>query len=149
MLMDDIASPADPPLDSAIDAPEAPPDIAVARLDAAGVYQGIDTIKLCQLTPEHVPLPDGCDLPPGRYFWDREKATFLPISIPQQLGAEAPAALNALAWALLAEFGAGTYVPEPCLDWLDFYIRSVDFSAPGAGADRALLADYIQKRRPQ
>lgn len=118
----------------------------VAKLDADGVYQGVDAIPSSAVTDEHVPLPGGCDLPPGRYFWSREKSTFLPLASPQQRAVEAPIALNALAWALLAMDGAGMRLSRPCLDWLDVYIKTIDFGIPGGEVDGALLNGYLQKR---
>ena len=50
----------------------------VAVLDEDGVYQGMQDIPLSALTPDHVHLPDGCDLPPGRYWWDAKNKTFMP-----------------------------------------------------------------------
>jgi hypothetical protein len=44
--------------------------IKAARLDALGVYQGIDVLDdPSHLTPEHLPQITECDLPPGRYRW--------------------------------------------------------------------------------
>lgn len=126
--------------------PESPPTVAVAILDSAGVYHGIEQIPADRVTDDHVLLPDGCDLPLGRYFWDRDQATFMPLANPQQRAVEAPVALNALAWGLLAMHGAGMRLSRPCLDWLDFYINTIDFGIPGVEVDGALLADYMQKR---
>jgi hypothetical protein len=61
------------------DTPDAPRRMQVARLDADGVFQGVEEIDLAQLTVDHVPLPDGCDLPPGRYRWLPERQAFWPI----------------------------------------------------------------------
>jgi len=101
--------------------------VAVARLDADGVYHGTDEIPDDQVTDDHVLLPDGCDLPLGKYAWDRDKASFVPLANPQQRAESAPLALNALAWLLLAQWDAGTVLPPPCLEWLDFYIKTIDF----------------------
>ena len=59
--------------------PEKPKTTRVAVLDDTGVYQGMQDIPLADLTPDHIHLPDGCDLPPGRYRWDSENKTFIPI----------------------------------------------------------------------
>ena len=58
---------------------DAPPAVAVARFDAGGVYQGIETIDAAAVTPAHVLLPDGCDLPPNKYFWHAERGCFWPL----------------------------------------------------------------------
>lgn len=126
--------------------PETPPTVAVARLDADGVYHGIDQIAVDQVSDDHVLLPDGCDLPPGKYFWDRTAKSFMPLANPQQRAIEAPVALNALAWGLLAMHGAGMRLSRPCLDWLDFYIKTIDFGIPGTEIDRGLLQDYLTER---
>lgn len=52
---------------------------AIAVLDEDGVYQGLREIPLNDLAPDHVHLPDGCDLPPGRYKWDADVKAFMPI----------------------------------------------------------------------
>lgn len=52
--------------------------VQVARLDADGVYQGIDLIEQGAVTQQHVLLPDGCDLPPGKYYWDEGLRAFMP-----------------------------------------------------------------------
>lgn len=58
----------------------APPSmVQIALLDADGVYQGIGEIDESEVTQEHVMLPDGCDLPVGKYFWDDVNKTFMPI----------------------------------------------------------------------
>lgn len=125
-------------------APEPPPAlIAVARLDAEGIYQGIDLIPADQVAADHVPLPDGCDLPPGRYAWDRAQKTFAPLASPQQRAVEAPVALNALAWGLLAQYDTGMVLPPPCLDWLDYYVRTIDFGY----ATSPLLQRYVAERK--
>jgi hypothetical protein len=54
--------------------------VQVAILDADGVYQGIGNVTRAQLQPGHVELPHGCDLPPGKYFWDAGRKTFMPIT---------------------------------------------------------------------
>lgn len=127
--------------------PDSPPTVAVARFDAAGVYQGIEQIPADQVTDNHVPLPDGCDLPSGRYFWDRDKATFMPLASPQQRAVEAPVALNALAWGLLAMHAAGMRLPKASLNWLDHYIGTIDFlGSHGSNEEAALMQAYAIER---
>jgi hypothetical protein len=44
--------------------------IRAARLDALGIYQGMDVLDdASHLTPQHLPQITACDLPPGRYRW--------------------------------------------------------------------------------
>jgi len=128
------------------DIPELPAAVTVARLDAAGVYLGTEEIRADQVTDGHVPLPDGCDLPPGKYGWDRAKRAFVPLADAQQRAVEQPVALNALAWSLLAQFGAGAPLPTPCLLWLDWYVKTIDFGIPDIETHRALLRRYTTDR---
>jgi hypothetical protein len=48
-----------------------------AKLDAAGVYQGVE--KVDKLFSEDIPVPADCDLVPGKYIWVND--TFMPISV--------------------------------------------------------------------
>jgi len=57
----------------------APSPVMVAILDANSVYQGMETIAAAAVTAAHVPLPDGCDLPPNRFFWDAARGCFWPL----------------------------------------------------------------------
>lgn len=77
------------------------PTVAVARLDAAGIYQGIDIVAADQVGEDQVLLHDGCDLPPGKYAWDRAAATFVPLLGKSAPSAEQPLAADALVAALL------------------------------------------------
>lgn len=77
------------------------PLVAVARLDADGVYQGIDMIAEDLAGEDHVLLLDGCDLPSGRYAWDKSAATFVPLEGLRAPSAEQPLAADALVAALL------------------------------------------------
>lgn len=77
------------------------PLVAVARIDADSVYQGIDMIAADQVGEDHVLLPDGCDLPPGRYAWDKAAATFMPLEGARAPSAQQPLATDALVIALL------------------------------------------------
>lgn len=129
--------------------PETPATLAVARLDADGVYHGIDHLPADQVTADHVPLPDGCDLPPGCYRWDRASSAFVPLAGPQQRAVEAPVALNALAWGLLAMHGAGLRLPPAAAAWLDVYVKTIDFGVPGTEIDQALLHKYMTERALQ
>jgi hypothetical protein len=56
--------------------------IRAARLDALGVYQGIDVLDdASHLTPQHLPQITECDLPPGRYRWTGIQ--FMPLRAAQ------------------------------------------------------------------
>jgi hypothetical protein len=56
--------------------------IRAARLDALGVYQGIDVLDdASHLTPQHLPQITECDLPPGRYRWTGDQ--FRPLRAAQ------------------------------------------------------------------
>lgn len=120
--------------------------VLVAHLDAEDVYWGTAEITPEEVTSDHVPLPNGCDLPPGRYKWDKAAHTFVSLSDLRQRAVEQPVALNALAWALLALSAAGSQLPAPCLVWLDWYIDTIDFLVAGMQIDQVMLVDYKHKR---
>jgi hypothetical protein len=52
--------------------------VTVAILDANKIYLGMEQIKKSELTPSHVQLPDGCDLPVGKYGWNSLHGMFMP-----------------------------------------------------------------------
>lgn len=52
--------------------------VTVAIIDSAGIYHGMEQIKKSDVTSTHVQLPDGCDLPPGKYGWDQKHNCFMP-----------------------------------------------------------------------
>lgn len=56
------------------------PEITIADLGPDDTYLGLRTINKDHLAIDDVPLPDGCDLPPNRYYWDRAAQTFRPLS---------------------------------------------------------------------
>lgn len=55
-----------------------PAKVKVAILDEKDVFQGVTEIDPGQVTELHVLLPDGCDLPTGKYCWDRAMGAFMP-----------------------------------------------------------------------
>lgn len=122
--------------------------VQVAKLDAADTYLGLEMLPADQITADHVQLPDGCDLPPGKYYWDRSASTFLPLRSPQAVAEESPLALNALAWMLLAMWSENRVpIPSASLRWLDFYVKTIDFCIPdNQPSERNILAQYILAR---
>lgn len=52
--------------------------ISVAILDEQGFYQGVQHIAESELTDAHVQVPPDCDLPIGKYYWDKQRKTFMP-----------------------------------------------------------------------
>ncbi|HEY3432557.1 MAG TPA: hypothetical protein VGK09_08415 [Rhodocyclaceae bacterium] len=121
--------------------------VEVAMLDAAGVYQGTKRIPADQMTTADFPLPDGCDLPVDQYRLDREKGCFLPIHDPFEAKASDPVALNAQAWLMLAINSAGIPLPTVTLEWLDYYVNSIDFvGSKGTVAEFDMLRRYKEKR---
>ena len=63
-----------------------------ARLDAAGVYWGVQTLPL-PAADEHVAVPFDCDLAPGRYRWNaidkRFDALAVALTEPGQISVDA------------------------------------------------------------
>lgn len=128
--------------------PEEPvPLIPVARLDADGLYAGLDHLPEAEITEDHIVLPDGCDLPPGQYRWDRERQSFIHAGEPEQRAVESLPPLNALAWALLAMWNANLNLPGKAARWLDGHIQTIDFVGSAEGADEAQTVTAYTKER--
>lgn len=51
------------------DAAPEPTTITCARVDADGVYQGMETLERVDLTALHIQTVTECDLAPGLYRW--------------------------------------------------------------------------------
>ncbi len=146
-MNEDIQDPQEPTAEPVeIEAPS-PQTVFIAQFDADGLYSGMAEIDAAGLTDDHVALPTGCDLPPGRYRWDKAAAAFVYAGEPKQRAEESPPALNALAWAMLAISDGGLALPTPAAAWLDAYIGTVDFAGSGSGqTEMALLAAYKKAR---
>ena len=104
--------------------------VTVARLDAFGIYQGIDEICDADLTDAHVQLPNGCDLPHGKYRWDKTRGAFVAIDEKKELE-QPPDALRALAIGFIWMHDLGMELPAETLAWLDSYTAEITgFSEP-------------------
>jgi hypothetical protein len=127
---------------------EAPaPLTPVARLDADGLFDGLDHLPESEITEDHIVLPDGCDLPPGQYRWDRERQSFIHAGAPEMRAAESLPPLNALAWGLLTMWNANLTLPAKSARWLDGYIQTIDFVGSSESADEAqIVAAYAKER---
>ncbi len=124
-----------------------PKTTKIAVLDAAGVYQGEQEIPLADLTPDHVHLQDGCDLPPGQYRWDAVKQTFLPLRPDKQrMKEQSPQALNAIALGFIAGIEQGVKLPPETLAWVDAHIVTLDFVAPYSTETAAMIERYKNAR---
>lgn len=110
------------------DAPEVPPCACRAKLDADGIYWGVE--EVAAIAPGDVPVPAGCDLKPGHYRWNPE-AKPAPRFDPLERAARktepgsplADRALYELLWQL---HQAGQGVPQYCADWACWYETTVD-----------------------
>lgn len=126
---------------------EPAPLIPVARLDAAGLYIGLDHLPEAGITKDHIVLRDGCDLPPGQYRWDRERQSFVHAGTPEQRAVESLPPLNALAWGLLAMWNADMTLPDKSARWLDAYVTTLDFAGSwGSEEERKIVFAYAQER---
>lgn len=110
---------------------ESPVPQNVAVLDEAGLLTGFETVERgpdWKPATNQVPVPDGCDLAPGRYRWVAPQHAFLPVA-PAAPGIEAePNALRALALDLAARRETA---PAESVAWADWYLKSLD--AKGGG----------------
>lgn len=106
-----------------------PTTILVAVLDASDVYMGTASKPAADLTPDDVPLPAGCDLPPGRYRWDRAQGCFMPLPPAPEAPAAVPldvSAMRALRALIDTLQASGTTLPAACTDWAAAYARTID-----------------------
>jgi hypothetical protein len=98
----------------------------IALLDQAGVLTGYEEVEAGEVPGRvgRIPVPDGCDLVPGKYRWDGK--SFIPINQNKQDAAAAdPDAMRAIAHALMA-IRDGEPLPPDTLQWLHFYQTSFD-----------------------
>lgn len=108
------------------DAVESPKTVRAALLDGDGVYLGMDDIPADLLTDRHLPEVGDCDLPPGKYRWDADRKTFLPLARPSR-DSLPPEAVRAIALGFLALSAQGAKLPRETQDWLKEYASSFDF----------------------
>ena len=101
--------------------------VTVATLDAGDLYQGTQEISEDELTDAHIHLPNGCDLPIGKYRFDRERKTFIDAKGANTAETPAPNASRAIAISLIALHEQGLPLPLETLAWLDYYTSSIDF----------------------
>jgi len=105
-----------------------------AILDAAGVLQGFEKVPKKKWKPAagRVPVPDDCDLAPGRYRWDGEQGTFVPLA-PKGSGdattVDVPS-IHAIALGFASLHNQGLVLHVEALAWLRAYERSLDNKQP-------------------
>lgn len=106
--------------------PELAPTVTVARLDASGVYWGVDTIDRAALTPEHVEVPANCDLEPGAYRWNAADVRFDPIERSKRAAQPGGVSLEEAVYELtqLIKSERGSLTPR-LAQWLEQYRNSV------------------------
>jgi hypothetical protein len=122
---------------------EAPRTIGVARLNSHGVFLGVDVVDASAKTEGQIEVPLDCDLTPGRY--QLKDGTFVHIAAPAPATDTPPVvALNAIAADMLKRWDDGATLPQCTLEWLDFYVRSIDFQI--AKTDQALATRFLGRK---
>jgi hypothetical protein len=104
--------------------------VHAARIDANGIYLGMDELPADQVTALHLPQITSCDLTPGKARWIPEENNpygghFENIKAELQSAIQ-PDALNAIALGILALFAQQPMPPETKA-WLQSYFNSFDF----------------------
>jgi len=102
--------------------------VQVAQLDDNGVYHGLIHVAESDITDAHVLLPDGCDLPPNKYYWDREQGTFVVAEqkhLEPRIFKDADS-LDAIAKGFSALHAAGLPLPPETIEWLQNYRTPID-----------------------
>ena len=108
--------------------------IKVAKLDAAGVFQGVG--EVAKLTDLHLPLDQiggECDLPPGKYRWDRQRKTFVPLRAAAVAPARDVPTLERAVYALIKRMDMP---PEDAQRWADWYETTIEAQAAAAKKSR-------------
>lgn len=113
------------------DAPPAPRKVArIHPVD--GTFLGMTEIEPALIDPaQHLDAAEiggECDLPPGKYRWDRAEKTFKPI-IERLQGNDpvfTPPAELALFGVIAALRRANIELPAPSADWADAYRKTID-----------------------
>lgn len=130
-----------------------PATTAVAILSSDGTYMGVgEIVDLDQLAPGQVPVPADCDLLPGRYRWDSDKQTFMPIDRGSPVDrTPPPEAIEGIAFGLLSAWKSGMSLHEKTLSWLDGWLTSIDKMKSVDGGENvysgdALVVDYAIAR---
>ncbi len=107
--------------------------IKAAVLDERGVFlRTVEVADPADLGARMVDLRahgGDCDLPSGKYRWDVEKQSFIPLPVERQKRtAEAPSLEEAF-YAYLKE---GALAPTT-LEWVTWYEKTLDGQAPVTG----------------
>lgn len=118
----------------------------VARLNSEGVYYGIDVILKQDLTDHHVHLPHGCDLPPGKYRWDFNKKAFVPLPKGTKPVEYQPHTVNAIALGFIYLYSKGAVFPKETIDWLDYYMTTIDAAGCAATDESRLMVKSFMER---
>ncbi len=108
--------------------PAAPKMVRAAKLNAAGVFIGIEELPEDELTPHHLPEITDCDLPPHKYRWDDGKQCFL--ALPKKALEDSlsePHALRAIVLGFIAVKNSGITLPKETLDYIAWYQSTIDF----------------------
>lgn len=106
-------------------APDLPATVTVARLDANGVYWGVDTIERAALTAEHVEVPADCDLAPGAYRWNAAATRFDHLGRGQRMAQPGGVSLEEAVYELALLAGADGPLMPKLAQWVEQYRNSV------------------------
>lgn len=122
-------------------------NVNVAKLDADGVYWGIEQKPLAEVTAADVVfdaetfardidapgffIAGGCDNPPGRYRWNAEMRQFVPLKGREVRELPSPPSLERAFYALVAALEtSGTALPAPVAAWVSWYSQTFDVMTP-------------------
>lgn len=90
----------------------------IARLGVDNIYLGKQTVT--SVSAGQVQIPDECDLTPGRYRWDDQAKTFVPLNFAPRDVANMPNVLRALAQTIRSVQSGQPLGPE-ALAFLQWY----------------------------
>ncbi|WP_417844848.1 hypothetical protein [Thalassospira sp.] len=91
--------------------------VTVAVLDAAGVFQGVETVPLTA-AQGRVKVPCDTDLKAGSYRWEAGPGRFMPVPV------KFPDGDKALYDLMRAVIDSGVVVPPATtVEWLDFIAK--------------------------
>lgn len=99
--------------------------VFAARLDDRGVYQGVDELDSAEaLTDRHLPEVTECDLPPGKYRWNRERKTFEALEHASVRAAVDVPSVEEIVYELAGHLGEKA--SPAVIKWMDWYRSSID-----------------------
>lgn len=115
------STPQEPPEET----PDLPSTVSVADLDVNGIYWGVHVINRASLTPEHVAVPECCDLTPGAYRWNAAQQRFDPLPRSQRITQPGSVSLEEAVHELVQLAARSGQLPPRLAQWDQQFVNSI------------------------